>query len=189
MARLVWQLREWAISGGTTKGSCRHWSVFGCLPACARTCSGAARWTVWHRGRALNLAGYAFVTRGKDYTVLDHPLVQARLHLLPDGEQHRPESQMTRRLYDCPNVPVGPEGVRCRVVVATHPAGKTKSRVGLTRQGMVYELFFTSLPQQSFTACDVVELYLHRGAFEPTLSDEDNELDPDRWCSHCACGQ
>jgi len=54
---------------------------------------------------------------------------------------------------------------------------------------MVYELIFTSLPQQSFTACDVVELYLHRGAFEPTLSDEDNELDPDRWCSHCACGQ
>ena len=77
----------------------------------------------------------------------------------------------------------------CRVVVATHPAGKTKSRVGLTRQGMVYELFFTNLPQQSFTACDVVELYLHRGAFEPTLADEDNELDPDRWCSHSACGQ
>jgi hypothetical protein len=136
-----------------------------------------------------DLAGYAFVTRGKDYTVLDHPLIQARLHLPPDGQQRRPESQITRSLYDCPNVPVGPDGVPCRVVVATHPAGKTKSRVGLTRQGMVYELFFTNLPQQSFTACDVVELYLHRGAFEPTLSDEDNELDPDRWCSHCACGQ
>ena len=27
------------------------------------------------------MAGYAFVTRGKDYTVLDHPLIQARLHL------------------------------------------------------------------------------------------------------------
>jgi hypothetical protein len=35
----------------------------------------------------------------------------------------------------------------------------------------------------------VVELYLHRGAFEPTLSDEDEELDPDRWCSHSAWGQ
>ena len=54
---------------------------------------------------------------------------------------------------------------------------------------MIYELFFTNLPQQSFTVCDVVELYLHRGAFEPTLADEDNELDPDRWCSHSACGQ
>jgi hypothetical protein len=35
----------------------------------------------------------------------------------------------------------------------------------------------------------VVELYLHRGAFEPTLADEDQESDPDRWCSHSAWGQ
>jgi hypothetical protein len=28
-----------------------------------------------------DLAGYANVPRGKDYTVLDHPLIQARLHL------------------------------------------------------------------------------------------------------------
>jgi hypothetical protein len=41
----------------------------------------------------------------------------------------------------------------------------------------------------SFTASDVVELYLHRGAFEPALSDEDQEIDPDRWCSHSAWGQ
>jgi hypothetical protein len=59
--------------------------------------------------------------------------------------------------------------------------------VGVTRAGVVYELFFTILPQQAFTACDVVELYLHRGAFEPQLSDE--EQDPDRWCSHSAWGQ
>ena len=42
---------------------------------------------------------------------------------------------------------------------------------------------------RAFTASDVVEMYLHRGAFEPTLSDEDQELDPDRWCSHSAWGQ
>ena len=69
-----------------------------------------------------------------------------------------------RSLYDCPAVPVGPEGVLYRVVVATHPAGKKKSPVGITRGEIVYELFFTKLPQQGFTACDVVELYLHRGA-------------------------
>jgi hypothetical protein len=136
-----------------------------------------------------DLAGFAFVTRGKAYTVLDHPLVQARLHLPPDQIQQRPESQVGRSLYDCESVPVGPEGVRCRVVVATHPAGNKKSPVGVTRAGVVYELFFTALPQQGFTASDVVELYLHRGAFEPQLSDEDQELDPDRWCSHTACGQ
>jgi hypothetical protein len=136
-----------------------------------------------------DLAGFAFVTRGKDYTVLDHPLVQARLHLPPDQFQQRPESQIVRSLYDCPAVPVGTEGVLCRVVVATHPAGKKKSPVGVTRAGVVYELFFSNLPQQGFTACDVVELYLHRGAFEPALADEDAELDPDRWCSHSAWGQ
>jgi hypothetical protein len=47
----------------------------------------------------------------------------------------------------------------------------------------------TALPQQAFTAADVVALYLHRGAFEPALADEDQEQDPDRWCSHAACGQ
>ena len=136
-----------------------------------------------------DLAGFAFVTRGKEYTALDHPLVQARLHLPPDQFQKRPESQVVRSLYDCPQVPVGPEGVLYRVVVATHPAGKKKSPVGVTRAGVVYELFFTNLPQQAFTASDVVELYLHRGAFEPTLFDEDQEIDPDRWCSHSAWGQ
>ncbi len=137
----------------------------------------------------VDVADFAFVTRGKEYSVLDHPLVQARLHLPPDQVQQRPESQVVRSLYDCPQIPVGPNGLPCRVVVATHPAGNKKSAVGVTRAGVVYELFFTMLPQQAFTACDVVELYLHRGAFEPLLSDEDQELDPDRWCSHSAWGQ
>jgi hypothetical protein len=136
-----------------------------------------------------DVASFAFVTRGKDYHLLDHPLIQARLHLPPDQFQQRPESQMVRSLYDCPQIPVGPEGMSCRVIVATHSAGKKKSPIGVTRAGVVYELFFTTLPQHAFTACDVVELYLHRGAFEPALSDEDQEIDPDRWCSHSAWGQ
>jgi hypothetical protein len=47
----------------------------------------------------------------------------------------------------------------------------------------------TALPQGAFTGADVLALYLHRGAFENALSDEDQEQDPDRWCSHTACGQ
>jgi hypothetical protein len=136
-----------------------------------------------------NLAGFVFVTRGKDYHLLDHPQIAARLHLPPDQVQQRPESHMVRSLYDCLKIPVGPEEVPCRVVVATHPAAKKKSPVGVTRAEVVYELFFTNLPQQAFTARDVVELYLHRGAFEPMLSDEDQEIDPDRWCSHSTWGQ
>ncbi len=51
-------------------------------------------------GAALSdLVGFTFVTRGKEYSVLDHPLVQARLHLPPDQSQQRPESQIVRSLY------------------------------------------------------------------------------------------
>jgi hypothetical protein len=39
-----------------------------------------------------DVAGFAFVTRGKDYHLLDHPLIQARLHLPPDQFQQRPRS-------------------------------------------------------------------------------------------------
>lgn len=127
-----------------------------------------------------DVAGFAFVTHGKDYDLLNHPPIQARLHLPPDQSQQHPKSQMERSLSDCPQIPVGPEGKSCRVVVATHPAGKKKSPVGVTRADIVYELFFTNLPQQGFTACDVVEWYLHRDAFEPQLADEDQEIDADR---------
>jgi len=99
--------------------------------------------------------------------VLDQESIQSRLHLPADHQFSRAESGLVRQLYDCPAVAVGPEGYRCRVVVATHPAPEKKSRIGHTRKGVVYELFFTHLPQDAFTASDVVALYLHRGAFEP----------------------
>ncbi len=136
-----------------------------------------------------DLSGLPFVMRGRDYQILKRALVQTRLTLPPDQHLAHPESGMVRALYDCPDVPVGPDGASCRVVVATHPAGKKKSSVGVTRAGMVYELFLTRLPQQAFTTSDVVARYLHRGAFETTLADEDQEQDPDRWVSHTARGQ
>src|SRR3989440_3083881 len=136
-----------------------------------------------------DLAGFPSVPRGKDYTVLDQESVQSRLHLPADQQFSRWESGLVRQLYDCPDVAVGPEGCRCRIVVATHPEASKKSRIGHTRNGVVYELFFTQLPQDAFTASDVVALYLHRGAFEPLLADEDQEQDPDRWCSHSPAGQ
>jgi hypothetical protein len=137
----------------------------------------------------VDLAGFCFVMRGKDYQLLDQPEIQARLHLPADGQFSRPESQLVRTLYDCQQVPIGPSGLSCRVVVATHPVGSMKSRIGVERNGVVYELFLTKLPQAAFTAADVLALYLHRGAFETTLADEDQEQDPDRWCSHTGCGQ
>ena len=127
--------------------------------------------------------------RGKDYTVLDQESVQSRLHLPADQQFSHWESGLVRQLYDCHDVAVGPEGCRCRIVVATHPEASKKSRIGHTRKGVVYALFFTQLPQDAFTASDVVALYLHRGAYAPLLADEDQEQDPDRWCSHSPAGQ
>lgn len=138
---------------------------------------------------AADLPGLAFVMRGKDYRLLDEPAVQARLHLPADQHFSLPESSLVRTLYDCPHQALGAQGPYCRLVVATHPKGSTPQRIGVERDGLIYELFLTKLPQEGFTASDVVALYLHRGAFETTLSDEDTEQDPDRWCSHSAAGQ
>jgi hypothetical protein len=136
-----------------------------------------------------DLAGLAYVMRGKDYQIVKRAEIQTRLKLPPDQHLTHPESGMVRALYDCPDLPLGPEGVLCRVIVATHPAGAVKSRIGVTRAGVVYELFLTDLPQNAFTASDMVALYLHRGAFENALADEDQEQDPDRWASYAAMGQ
>src|SRR6266704_2778029 len=60
-----------------------------------------------------DVAGFAFVTRGKEYTVLDHPLVQARLHLPPDQFQQRtakPDGAQPLRL------PAGAGGARRRAL-------------------------------------------------------------------------
>jgi hypothetical protein len=84
---------------------------------------------------------------------------------------------------------VGEDGQHYRLVVATHPKGPKKQKIGVERDGLIYELFLTKLPQEAFTTSDVVMLYLHRGSFETVLSDEDSEQEPDRWCSHAACGQ
>jgi hypothetical protein len=136
-----------------------------------------------------DLAGLAYVMRGRDYHLLDLPQVQARLQAPPDVQTTHPETGTQRALFDVPDLVVTATGERSRVIVATHSASSTPAPVGVTREGVVYELFFTALPPVAFTSADVVDLYLGRGAFETTLCDEEQEQDPDRWCSHTACGQ
>lgn len=133
--------------------------------------------------------GLGSIMRGKDYDLLDLPEIQARLALPPDQETTHPESGTCRALFDCPDVLLTPTGPRMRLIVATHPATATKAPIGVTRAEVVYELFYTALPQDAFTPADVLALYLHRGSFETVLCDEDKEQEPDRWCSRTACGQ
>ena len=133
--------------------------------------------------------GLCFLTRGKDYGLLDLPVIQARLQGPPDQVTSHPETGTSRALFDCPKIPLPGTGLTMRVIVATHPATGIKAPIGVTRDGVVYELFFTALPSSPFTPEDVVNLYLHRGAFETVLCDEDKEQDPDRWVSHTPWGQ
>ncbi len=94
-----------------------------------------------------------------------------------------------RALFDFPDLTLSPTGPRTRVIVAARAATDLPVKIGTTRGEHVYELFYTALPPSAFTPVDVVALYLHRGAFETVLADEDKEQAPDRWCSHTAWGQ
>jgi len=123
-------------------------------------------------------AGVCFVMRGKDYALLDLTQVKERLALPADEQFTHPESGICRDLFDCGEVPVTADGYSARLIVATHQA--TTSPIGVVRDGVVFELFFTALPALGFTAADVVTLYLHRGSFETVLADEDREQDCDR---------
>jgi hypothetical protein len=134
-------------------------------------------------------SGLNYVMRGKDYQLLDLPMVQERLARPPDQQTMHPETGLQRNLFDFPVVSLTPTGQTSRVVVATHLATATPSPIGVTREGVVYELFFTGLPSAGFTATDVLDCYFQRGAFEALLADEDQEQDPDRWCSHTPWGQ
>ncbi len=136
-----------------------------------------------------DLAGLAYVMRGKDYDLLDLPQVQARLAQPPDQQVTHPETGTCRSLFDFPDLLLSPTGPRARVIVAAREAPDSSVKVGTTRGERVYELFYTALPPGAFTSADVVALYLHRGAFETVLADEDKEQEPDRWCSHTAWGQ
>jgi hypothetical protein len=136
-----------------------------------------------------DLAGLSYVMRGKDYDLLDMQGVQTRLTQPPDQQTSHPETGTCRALFDFPDLSLSPIGPRTRVIVATHPATETEAKIGITRGKVVYELFYTALPQAAFTPADVVDLYLHRGGFECVLADEDQEQATDRWCSHTTWGQ
>lgn len=140
--------------------------------------------------------GLSFLTRGRDYQLLAHPAVQARLHQPCDAEVQHPETQVRREVFEVGYLtdwlePLPGFELTCRVVVTRRPAPADPEQVtvGKLVGAYVYELFLTAHPAARLTAPDIVELYHQRGAFEQVLSDEDVEQDPDRWCSHHPAGQ
>jgi hypothetical protein len=134
-------------------------------------------------------ASLGIITRSRAYHLLDLDLVQQTLAHPPDHVSTHPESHMQRSLYDCASVPLTPTGPKMRLVIATHAGASADPAVGTLRDGVVYELFVSTLPSPAFTASDILDLYLHRGSFETVLADEDEEQDADRWYSHTPWGQ
>ena len=90
-------------------------------------------------------AGLGIITRSRDYTLLDLEVVKQILARSPDQMSTHPESGMTRALYDCPAVPLTPTGPSVRLVVATHAITCSPPKVGVERDGTVYELFVSTL--------------------------------------------
>ncbi len=130
-----------------------------------------------------------WLMRGRDYGLLDQPAVQARLALPAQQEHTQVDSGLIRQLFDCPQVVLTAQGTRSRVLIASHVPTTASPPVGVLRAGQVYELFYTSLPQEAFLPSDVLDLYFGRGGFESSLADEDQEEDADRWCSGTPWGQ
>lgn len=134
-------------------------------------------------------AGLGVIVRSRDYHLLDLEVVQQALARGADHVSTHPESGVTRELYDCPAIPLTPTGPDVRLVVATHALTSSPPKIGVERDGTIYELFVSTLPAPAFTSSDVLDLYLHRGSFETVLADEDEEQGSDRWYSHTPCGQ
>jgi hypothetical protein len=135
-------------------------------------------------------SGAQIVVRKRGYRWLDHPLVQAAIAHEPVATMTTRESQVTYEVFDLPQMLLedGTTPVRLLLTRRAWKRGAPIS-VGKVVGDWVYEQFVTTLPPDGFLATDVLDLYQGRGAFEGTLADEDQEGDPDRWCSLTAAGQ
>src|SRR5260370_1067444 len=134
-------------------------------------------------------AGLGVIARSRDYSLLDLEVVKQALARFPDQVSTHPESGRQRGMDECSGVCMRETGPDVRLVVATHALTSSCPKVGVERDGTVYELFVSTLSSPACTSSDVLDLYLHRGSFETSLADEDVEQDSDRWCSHTPNGQ
>ncbi len=139
-----------------------------------------------------------YLMRCCDYKLLDTPEIKHKLATTSAQDFYQIDTNSTRQLYDLGfiNWQGGKDksiNVRSRFIVASSnaPADKSKPKVGKLQGNKVYELFITDRAVHQLTAQDIVSLYYGRGGFEQTLSleDQEQEQDPDRFCSQNQAGQ
>jgi hypothetical protein len=147
-----------------------------------------------HTALLLAQQGPGYLMRCSDYRLLDTPEAQAALERTsPRFTQI--DTGTERDVYDVGWVPWssevdGGKTISTRLVVTSTCASREgEPKIGKRVGDRVYELFVTDRAPEAFTACDVLSLYFARGGFEQTLSEEDRELDPDRWVSGHPAGQ
>jgi hypothetical protein len=141
--------------------------------------------------RILQQSPYWFVTRSIGYHLLSWPQVQAVLALPATTQVPGPTPDQPLELFDVGELELDETGIRARLIVLRRPApaGRARLSVGYRQGHWVYELFLTRLPATRLLAEDVLSLYRGRGGFENSFAAEDQETDPDRWCSHTCFGQ
>ena len=103
--------------------------------------------------------GLGVIARSRDYALLGRPEVLAVLSRPPAVHCTSAESGMIRDLYDCPSIRLLQKGPSVRVLIATHPATDDPPKVGQQRNGVVYELFVSTVQTPAMTASDLLDLY------------------------------
>jgi hypothetical protein len=135
---------------------------------------------------------FGYILRCRDYGLLQHSALQARLQETLKQDWMHPESHQVREVFDVGLIEDGWAGYTdpIRLIVVRTPHNpKRAHRIGKRIGDFIYELFITSPAQAGLTGPDILSLYYGRGGFEKQLGDEDQEGDCDRWCSWHPDGQ
>jgi hypothetical protein len=141
----------------------------------------------------LAVHGVGYLMRCVDYRLLKLPLVREALAQTPQLFEQE-DTGTVREVFDVGQMPwtseVDAQTVTTRLIVTRSPiSGEQKPKVGQRDGDWVYELFVTDRAPKALSAVDVLSLLFARGGFEQTLSEEDKELEPDRWVSGHPHGQ
>jgi hypothetical protein len=145
--------------------------------------------------QAITRHGLGYLMRCADYRLLSLPRVKEVLAGPPQGLFRQADTGTVREVFD-----VGfldwhsrkgsSARVTTRLLVTRRPvAAGQRPSVGVLQGEAALELFVTDRDEAGFSAQDLLSLYFARGGFEQTLSEEDREQDPDRWCSKNPAGQ
>ena len=138
--------------------------------------------------------GLGYVMRAADYSLLQDAPVQQVLAQPPLGQFVQPDTGTVRDVFEVGALDWATADhkmkVCCRVVITRRKGDPHRAPGVGKRQGdSIWELFVSDRDPHGLSALDLLSLYFARGGFEQTLAQEDQEQEPDRWCSGHPAGQ